>query len=121
MLARLWHRLIYGPARSYIGRVRRSEVVKKSETVGEIGLTDWLGNPIMQGSRIVYPAEVRYPGGKSVQMTLATVIYVLDDGAIVQVHTRSRTGKPRDRQRTRVKLSLVGLANSTVIGEDAIG
>lgn len=78
-----------------------------------MGPSDWLGTPIEVGSTVVYPSEAY---GSTKQMTLATVKEIRANGLTVDVARRSRTGRPNERyQRTRVRLTAVGIANLTVI------
>lgn len=82
------------------------------EEVGEIAPSDWMGTPILPGSVIVYPCDDYV---KTTQMAEATVEEVRANGLTVHVNRRSRTGRPGDGQRERVRLTLVGVANCTVI------
>lgn len=113
---------VAGVPATWQGRVRQSELPQRvpSGEVGEMGPSDWLGTPILVGSKIVYPSEAygsnTGPGRGTKQMTLATVLELRSNGLTVSVDRRSRTGRPNgEYERTKVRLTAVGIANLTVI------
>lgn len=77
------------------------------------GHQDWLGKPMVVGSRIVWPCDAY---GNTKQMAVGTVVELRENGLTVAVERRSRTGVPnRKYDRVNVHLTAVGMANATVV------
>lgn len=94
---------------------------KESTTLGPLDRLDWLNRNMVAGSRIVWPCDaygsMSGPGRGSKQMAVGVLVEFLDNGgATVDVERRSRTGSPKPGyDKTRVRLSAVGLAQATVV------
>lgn len=86
--------------------------------MGLFDFTDFMGVPITIGTFVAYPSEARGRGLErtTTQMTVGWVRELSEDGCVIEVCKRSRTGMPQGRQRARVTLSRVGMANLIVIG-----
>ena len=83
--------------------------------VGRFDRQDWLGRPMIDGSRISWPCDGT---NNTKQMAVGHIVNFLDNGgAYVEVERRSRTGLPKPGyDRKFVHLSAVGVANAVVVG-----